>query len=284
MQLHSDPSKTRPAHILQAIVQHKQQEVAQMYAQTPLLHLLSEVNKAPAPHNFAHALRQATQPPSVIAEVKKASPSKGIIRPDFDPVAIAQAYERGGAACLSVLTDQKYFQGSFDSLRQIRQHVSIPLLCKEFIIDPYQIYLARASGADAVLLIAAILSDRDLQDYLHIIHSLGMDALVEVHTLAELDRVLQLSELRLLGINNRDLQTFTVDLKTTEELIQARQAQLQGLNTTLVSESGLFTRPDLERVAQAGANAVLIGESLVKQSDVEQAVRALVAGSKQQQM
>ncbi|MDZ8026991.1 MAG: indole-3-glycerol phosphate synthase TrpC [Nostoc sp. DedQUE11] len=264
-------------HILEEIVLYKKQEVAQMQQQFSLAFLQQKLSVAPTVRNFLSALQENPQQPSLIAEVKKASPSRGIIRADFDPIAIAQAYERGGAACLSVLTDQKFFQGSFDNLRAVRQQVALPLLCKEFIIDPYQIYLARTAGADAILLIAAILSDQELQDFLRVIHNLDMNALVEVHTLAELDRVLKLDDLRLLGINNRNLEDFTVDLGITQQLLAQRQQYLQSLDITVVSESGLYTPADLSLVAEAGVRAVLVGESLVKQSDVEQGVRSLLS-------
>ncbi|MBD2507736.1 indole-3-glycerol phosphate synthase TrpC [Nostoc muscorum FACHB-395] len=267
---------TASRHILEEIVLHKRQEVAQMQQEFPLASLQQQLITAPSVRNFLAALQQNPNQPSLIAEVKKASPSRGIIRADFDPVAIAQAYERGGAACLSVLTDHKFFQGSFDNLRNVRSHVALPLLCKEFIIDPYQIYLARTAGADAVLLIAAILSDQELQNFLRVIHDLGMTALVEVHTLAELDRVLKLDDLHLVGINNRNLEDFTVDLGITQQLLAQRQQYLQSLDITVVSESGLYTPADLSLVAEAGVRAVLVGESLVKQSDVEQAVRSLL--------
>jgi indole-3-glycerol phosphate synthase len=268
---------TTSRHILEEIVSYKRQEVAQMQQELPLVSLRQQLNSAPTVRNFLTALQENPKQPSLIAEVKKASPSRGIIRADFDPIAVAQAYERGGAACLSVLTDQKFFQGSFDNLRKVRQQVALPLLCKEFIIEPYQIYLARTAGADAVLLIAAILSDQELQDFLRVIHDLGMTALVEVHTLAELDRVLKLDDLHLVGINNRNLEDFTLDLGTTQQLLAQRQQQLQSLDITVVSESGLFTPADLCFVAEAGARAVLIGESLVKQSDVEQAAREILS-------
>ena len=269
-------NETQPRHILEKIVWHKEQEVARMKTWLAPVELESQVWEVPPAKNFLQALQENLNHPSLIAEVKKASPSKGIIRADFDPVEIARAYERGGASCLSVLTDRAFFQGSFDNLRSVRRSVSLPLLCKEFVIDPYQIYLARASGADAVLLIVAILSDRELQDFLNEIHSLGMTALVEVHTAAELDRALSLSNLRLLGINNRNLENFTVNLEITERLIQQRREQIESRGITVVSESGMFERADLERVARAGARAVLIGESLVKQPDIEQAVRRTV--------
>lgn len=268
--------ETSPRHILEKIVWHKQQEITQMHRNLPLAELQDRVSNAPSPRDFPLALQQSSCQPSLIAEVKKASPSKGVIRADFDPVEIAQAYERGGAACLSVLTDRKFFQGSFDNLVAIRQRVELPLLCKEFIIDPYQIYLARVAGADAVLLIAAILSDQELQEFLQVIQSLGMNALVEVHTLAELDRVLALSGVRLVGVNNRNLEDFTVDIGTTQQLLTKRREQLHNLDITLVSESGLYTPADLALVAEAGARTVLIGESLVKQTDLEQAVSSLI--------
>ena len=264
-------------HILEDIVSHKRQEVAKMQQELPLASLRQQLNAAPTVRNFLTALQSNSNQPSLIAEVKKASPSRGIIRADFDPVAVAQAYERGGAACLSVLTDQKFFQGSFENLRSVRLKVALPLLCKEFIIARYQIYLARTAGADAVLLIAAILSDRELQTFLQLIHELGMNALVEVHTLAELDRVLKLDNLHLVGINNRNLADFSLDLGTTQQLLAERQQQLQSLDITVVSESGLYTPADLSLVAEAGARAVLIGESLVKQSNVEQAVREILS-------
>ncbi|MBO3462827.1 indole-3-glycerol phosphate synthase TrpC [Aetokthonos hydrillicola Thurmond2011] len=270
-----NPVTTKP-HILEEIVLHKKQEVAQMRRELPLIALQKQLTAAPAVRNFLAALQESPSKPSLIAEVKKASPSRGLLRDDFDPVAIAQAYERGGAACLSVLTDQKFFQGSFDNLRNIRKHVALPLLCKEFIIDLYQIYLARTAGADAVLLIAAILPDETLQDFLRVIHELGMKALVEVHTLAELDRVLKLDDIRLVGINNRNLQNFTVNLEVTQNLLTQRQAQLRSYGITVVSESGLYTSEDLSFVAEAGARAVLIGESLVKQTEIQKAVRSLL--------
>lgn len=266
----------KPRHILAEIVLYKQQEVAQRREQLPLEVLKNQVSTAPFPRDFLSALQHNPHKPSLIAEVKKASPSKGVICADFDPIKIAQAYDRGGATCLSVLTDEKFFQGSFDNLRKIRDTVALPLLCKEFIIDPYQIYLARVNGADAVLLIAAILSDEALQNFLEIAQYLGMNALIEVHTKSELDRVLALQNVQLIGINNRNLEDFTVDLATTQSLIKQRQEQITSLGITVVSESGLYTSADLAKVAQWGADAALVGESLVKQTDIEQAVKRLL--------
>jgi indole-3-glycerol phosphate synthase len=268
-----------PRNILEKIVWHKEAEVERLRETTPLVQLQQQVREMPAPKDFLAALRQPPAPkPALIAEVKKASPSKGIIRADFDPVAIAQTYEASGAACLSILTDQEFFQGSFDYLAQVRQAVDVPLLCKEFVLYPYQIYLARSRGADAILLIAAILKDADLQYFLKIINALGMTALIEVHTLAELDRVLALDGVQLVGINNRNLETFEVTLETTTSLLEQRGSAMQERDILVVSESGLGTRSDLDRVMAAGASAVLVGESLMRQADVAQAVTTLLNG------
>ncbi len=266
-----------PRNILEEIVWYKETEVTQMRERLPLAELQRQIGDAPAPRDFIAALRSGKTKPALIAEVKKASPSKGVIREDFDPVAIATAYQNGGASCLSVLTDEKFFQGSFENLAKIRAAVDLPLLCKEFIIYPYQIYLARLKGADAVLLIAAILSDQDLQYFVKIANALRMTALIEVHTLEELDRVLAIPGVNLIGINNRNLQDFSVNLATTKEILAARREQLENLGIVVVSESGLHTANDLSLVAGAGADAVLIGESLVKQPDLAAAIAALFA-------
>lgn len=271
----------KPRHILEEIVWHKQEEVALRAKKLPLAQIQKQLVKAPVVRNFLEALRNSQNQPSLIAEVKKASPSKGVIRSNFNPVEIAQEYEKGGASCLSVLTDEKFFQGSFENLHNIRTNVKLPLLCKEFIIDPYQIYLGRLCGADAILLIAAILSDNTLQVFLNLAHSLGMNALIEVHTLEELDRVLNLpdakSQVKLIGINNRNLEDFTVDLDITRNILADRGSLLKDLDITVVSESGLYTNADLNIVNQAGARTVLVGESLVKQPDVKLAVEELMA-------
>lgn len=267
--------EAEPRHILEKIVWYKETEVEQMRERLPLIELRKQVLSAPAPRDFKAALRSGKTHPALIAEVKKASPSKGVIRPDFDPVAIAKAYQQGGATALSVLTDQKFFQGSWENLAKVRAAVDLPLLCKEFIIYPYQIYLARSYGADAVLLIAAILSDQDLQYFVKIAKSLSMTPLIEVHTLEELDRVLSLDDVTLVGINNRNLEDFSVALQTTCQLLHGRRHQLQERGILVVSESGLHTSADLERVASAGAKAVLIGESLVKQPDPGVAITEL---------
>lgn len=237
-----------PNNILEEIVWYKETEVEQMREKLPLKELQKKALSSPPTRDFVAALRQGKTKPALIAEVKKASPSKGVLRADFDPVEIAKAYEEGGASCLSVLTDKKFFQGSFDNLSLVRAAVDLPLLCKEFIIYPYQMYLARVNGADAVLLIAAILSDQDLQYFIKIANTLKVAALIEVHSLEELDRVLALDGVSLVGINNRNLEDFTVDLQTTCELLKARGSQLQEKNILVVSESGLHTPEDLSIV------------------------------------
>ncbi|MDZ8032483.1 MULTISPECIES: indole-3-glycerol phosphate synthase TrpC [unclassified Nostoc] len=265
-----------PNNILEEIVWHKEVEVDQMRERLPLRELQHQALSAPPTRDFVAALRQGKTKPALIAEVKKASPSKGVLRADFDPVAIALSYQQGGASCLSVLTDVKFFQGSFDNLAKVRAAVDLPLLCKEFVIYPYQMYLARVQGADAILLIAAILSDRDLQYFLKIANNLKMAVLIEVHSLAELDRVLALDGVSLIGINNRNLEDFSVDLQTTCQLLAARGRQLQEKNILVVSESGLHNPEDLSLVLTAGASAVLIGESLVKQPDPGAAIARIL--------
>lgn len=268
-----------PQNILEKIVWHKETEVERMREKVPLRELQKQALDAPPPRDFLAALRQGKTTPALIAEVKKASPSKGVIREDFDPVFIAKSYSQAGASCLSVLTDEKFFQGSFNNLELVRQAVDLPLLCKEFIIYPYQMYLARNKGADAVLLIAAILNDQDLQYFLKIANALKMTALIEVHTLEELDRVLALNGVQLIGINNRNLEDFSVDLRTTTELLAKRGDLLLSKNIMVVSESGLHNFDDLSVVSQAGATAVLIGESLVKFEQPDKAIAQLFAKS-----
>lgn len=261
-----------PQHILEEIVWHKEREVEQLREKISLLELRKQVRDLPPARDFLAALKRGKTRPALIAEIKKASPSKGVIRQDFAPDAIALAYESGGASCLSVLTDAKFFQGSFANLSKVRQVTDLPLLCKEFIIYPYQIYLARARGADAILLIAAILGDRDLEYFLKVARELRMAALIEVHTLAELERVLEIPGVALVGINNRNLQDFSVSLATTGDLLAARGEQIRERGILVVSESGLHSPADLQFVQQAGADAVLIGESLIKQPDPAQAI------------
>ncbi|HEY9809741.1 MAG TPA: indole-3-glycerol phosphate synthase TrpC [Halomicronema sp.] len=266
---------SEPQNILEEIVWHKETEVTQMRERLPLMELQYQAKNAPTPRDFLAALKEAKTKPALIAEVKKASPSKGVLREDFEPVDIATAYEKAGASCISVLTDEKFFQGSFQNLRRIRASVNLPLLCKDFVIYPYQIYLARVNGADAVLLIAAVLSDKDIQYFLKIVKALEMTALIEVHSLEELDRILAIDGVNLVGINNRNLGNFSVDLQTTEDLLQKRGSVLKERGITVVSESGLHNNSDLQRVMAAGASAVLIGESLVKQPDPAKAISTL---------
>ncbi|MEL7507465.1 MAG: indole-3-glycerol phosphate synthase TrpC [Cyanobacteria bacterium J06554_1] len=268
---------SEPQNILEKIVWHKEAEVARLREKTPLASLQRQVLAAAPPLDFAAALRQGKTTPAVIAEVKKASPSKGVIRADFDPVAIATAYEKGGATCLSVLTDTEFFQGSFDYLAQIRQTVKLPLLCKEFIIYPYQIYQARIHGADAVLLIAAILSDKDLGYFIRIAKALGMTTLVEVHTAEELERVLNIEHIEILGVNNRNLEDFSVSLDTTRDLLAQASAHAKADQITFISESGIHQPADVAQVTQAGAQAILVGESLMRQSDPGAAIGQLMA-------
>ncbi|MEM1252936.1 MAG: indole-3-glycerol phosphate synthase TrpC [Cyanobacteria bacterium P01_H01_bin.21] len=268
---------SEPRNILEKIVWRKEVEVARLREKTPLAELQRQVSTASPPLDFAAALRSGKTTPAVIAEVKKASPSKGVIREDFDPVAIATAYENGGATCLSVLTDREFFQGNFDYLAQVRKAVTLPLLCKEFIIYPYQIYQARLNGADAVLLIAAILSDKDLGYFIRIAKALGMTALVEVHTAEELDRMLAIDHVDVLGINNRNLEDFSVSLDTTKTLLAQASDHLRANQIVFVSESGIHQPADVAQVAQAGAQAILVGESLMRQPDPGAAITQLMA-------
>ncbi|MCA6572854.1 MAG: indole-3-glycerol phosphate synthase TrpC [Pseudanabaena sp.] len=264
-----------PQNILEKIVWQKEREVAQMYANESLDAVKAKlVNVQPA-RDFYGRLQNSLTHPALIAEVKKASPSKGVFREDFNPQAIAKAYEIGGASCLSVLTDADFFQGGFENLQLVRQVVDLPLLCKEFIIDPYQIYWGRSHGADAILLITAILTDADLSELQALIHQLGMTALVEVHTQEELDRVLQIPDVRLIGINNRNLENFVVELEQTKVLMDRLDPDTRN-KYLWVSESGIYTRQDLDFVKNCGASAVLVGESLIKQENIKEAVKSLI--------
>ena len=268
--------ESEPRHILEKIVWEKDREVAAARERVPLEKLKQQVADLPAPRDFSAALRAACRKPAVIAEIKKASPSKGVIREDFDPEAIARAYAAGGASCLSVLTDRQFFQGGFEVLVQVRQVVDLPLLCKDFILSPYQLFQARAAGADAALLIAAILSDQDMAYLLKVARALGLTLLVEVHDATEMERVLALEGVQLIGINNRNLATFETDLATTEQLTASYGDQIRSKGCLLVSESGLASRDDLDRVQSAGADAVLVGEALMRQADVTAALETLI--------
>jgi len=283
-----DQLALKPANILEEIVWYKDVEIKQFREEMPLANLAMMVKSAEPPRDFVGSLRRTfeeTGSPALIAEVKKASPSKGVIRADFDAVAIARAYEKGGATCLSVLTDKKFFQGGFENLLRIRNSgVSTPLLCKEFIVEAYQLYLARARGADAALLIAAVLPNKDIAYLLKIMKQLGLHCILEVHSVGELERVLELgpevldSSRVALGINNRDLQTFKVELDNTNVLLSGdRKAEVERLGLLTVGESGIFTPDDVKFLYDsAGIGAILVGESLVKQEDIEAATKALL--------
>ena len=275
LQYRTNTAESPARHILEEIVWQKEREVDFLRDKTPLVEVSKRIKNLPPTRDFVGALRSGKTNPAVIAEVKKASPSKGVIREDFDAVDIAKSYEQGGASCLSVLTDEKFFQGSFDNLKRIRAAVELPLLCKDFMIYAYQICWARVHGADAILLIAAILTDEDMQLFLKTAKKLGMAALIEVHDLEELDRALALDGVEIIGINNRDLRDFSVNLNTTRDLIQARHEALIAKNVVLVGESGIHTPADLQAVRSAGVQAVLIGESLMRQADPGGAIGAL---------
>ena len=275
-----DNEINKPINILEEIVWYKDVELQKRKEKFPLQLVCTAMANAPPARDFVGAIKDqwaATGQPGLIAEVKKASPSKGVIQPNFDPVKIAKAYEAGGAACLSVLTDEKFFQGGFENLELIRSAgVTCPLLCKEFIVDAYQIYLARKYGADAILLIAAVLPNQDLMYFQKIAKSLGMAALIEVHTYEEMERVLKLEHIDLLGINNRDLGTFEVSLDVTVDLMAGPLGdQVRERGITMVGESGIFTIDDVNVLQEAGVGCLLVGESLVKQDTPDVGIKKL---------
>ncbi|PWA66154.1 aldolase-type TIM barrel family protein [Artemisia annua] len=266
-----------PRNILEEIVWNKDVEVTQMKERYPLFSLKEALNSAPPSRDFVGALKASylrTGVPGLIAEVKKASPSRGVLREDFHPVEVAKAYEKGGAACLSVLTDSKYFQGGFENLEAIRNAgVKCPLLCKEFIVDAWQLYYGRAKGADAVLLIAGVLPDLDMKYMLKICKMIGLTALVEVHDENEMDRMLAIDGIELIGINNRNLETFEVDISNTKKLLEGERGEkIRQKDIIVVGESGLFTPADIAYVQEAGVKAILVGESIVKQKDPTQGI------------
>lgn len=255
--------------VLARICETKRGEIAAAKARVPETELKQRVKDAPPVRDFASALR-ATPDVALIAEVKKASPSAGLIRADFHPVEIAQAYARAGAACLSCLTDEPYFQGRLEYLTAIRSEVALPVLRKDFMLDPYQVYEARAAGADCILLIAECLDDCRLRELYFLASELGMESLIEIHDRENLERVLRL-EPALLGINNRDLKAMVTNLDHSIEL-----AARVPPSVFLISESGIRTRADVERLLSHGIRGILVGESLMKQPDIEAATRALL--------
>jgi indole-3-glycerol phosphate synthase len=259
--------------ILDEIVAHKRYEVSTAKARIAEVDLHARIADLEEPtRGFARALKGscASGWTAIIAEVKKGSPSKGIIRPDFDPIVIAETYAAGGAVCLSVLTDERFFLGHLRYLGLIREQVRLPLLRKDFVCDPYQIVEARCAGADAVLLIAAMLELEQLRDFAALARELGLDVLLEVHDETELETALQ-TDCELIGINNRDLRTFVTDLATTERLLP-----LIPPGRFVVAESGIHNRADIERLQTAGADAFLVGESLMREADIEAKLRELL--------
>lgn len=257
--------------ILRRILEAKRTEVAAAKASLPEKELEARARAAPAARDFVRALRTkiATNAAAVIAEVKKASPSKGLLRADFDPVEIARSYERAGAACLSVLTDRQFFQGTHEYLEAARGACALPVLRKDFIVDVYQVYESRAMGADCILLIAAALGQKAMLELETLANEIGLAVLVEVHDAAELDAALALAT-PLIGINNRDLSSFATRLETTLSLAPRIPAE-----RLLVTESGILTREDVNRLRRGGVSAFLVGEAFMRASDPGAALREL---------
>ena len=263
-------------NILEEIVWYKDIEINNFKKSLSLSDLINQIDNLPSTKGFINGLIRSKNNPAVIAEVKKASPSKGVIREDFDPQKIVSIYERSGASCISVLTDKKFFQGGFEILKDVRAHTDLPLLCKDFIISPYQVYKARLFGADAILLIAAILKDSDLIYLKKIADQLNLDVLVEVHNHEEMDRVLSLNSFKLVGINNRDLKTFQTDLKVSFDLMNKYSDYTTDKKVIFISESGIKNPEDLNNLKSHGIRGVLIGESFMKEKDIESAFKKLL--------
>ncbi len=256
--------------MLNKIMTDKREEVEQRKRRLPLSVLKESIAGRKAPLDFARALRGESL--RLIAEVKRASPSRGVICPNLDPVAVAKAYARGGAAAISVLTEANYFQGSLDHLTAIRKEVGIPLLRKDFIFDRYQVYESTASGADAILLIAAVLNQEQLAELLSLSRNLGMNCLVEVHREEEMERALAVDGAGIIGINNRDLDTLEVDINTTRRL-----RPLIPSDRLVVSESGIRNREDTVKLEKWGVNAVLVGEALATADDISAKMKELTS-------
>ncbi len=255
--------------ILDEIIAYKKEELTDTKRRKPLADVRARAADAGPARGFGKAL-SAGNGIKLIAEVKKASPSKGVIREDFDPVKTARTYEEAGASCISVLTERKFFQGKLEYLAAIRSSAGLPLLRKDFIIDEYQIFEARAAGADAILLIAACLEKQQIEDFIGIAAQAGLDVLVESHTYKELDRSL-LAGAAIVGINNRNLSTFAVSLRTTLDLLKDIPEEC-----TVVSESGIRTRDDVVMLEKAGLDAILVGESLMREKDIKKKVKELL--------
>ncbi|RKY70477.1 MAG: indole-3-glycerol phosphate synthase TrpC [Candidatus Latescibacterota bacterium] len=256
--------------ILDEIAEYKRTFVAECKRRVPLEETRRRAEKQGPTRNFAGALKASGM--SIIAEIKRQSPSRGVIRADVDPATVARIYETNGARAISVLTDERYFGGSLKDLGAVRDAANLPLLRKEFVVDAYQIYEARAAGADAVLLIVSLLTKEALRDYISLTAELGLAALVEIHTGKELEQAMKV-DARIIGINNRNLKTFKTDLKTTFDLVRDISK-----DRIIVSESGIQSGADIVRLQTAGVDAVLVGEALMRKEDIGGALRALIGG------